>query len=65
MAEKEDKYAVVADGEVVDTEPTKTAAKKAAKEVEADNVEVVPVEEVAAATSTSNGTDEMGIQHLR
>lgn len=63
---KEDKYAVVADGEVVDTEPTKRAANEAAKEVEAVNVEVVPVDEVEQAKiDTASNVDAQGIQHLR
>lgn len=64
--EKEDKYAVVADGEVVDTEPTKAKANKAAKELETENVEVVPVEEVREAKAkTRRAGDAQGIPHLR
>lgn len=64
---KEDKYAVVADGEVVDTEPTKRAAAAAAKEVEAEEVVVVPVEEVEQAKIETAGlaTDSNGITHIR
>lgn len=66
MAEKEDKYAVVADGEVVDTEPTKASAKKVAKELDAENVEIVALEDVEEAKlDTASGADSQGIPHLR
>ncbi len=61
----EDKYAVVADGVVVDTEPTKTAAQKVAKATEGDVV-VVPVDKVEEAKEkTQPEGDNMGILHLR
>ncbi len=61
MTEKEDKYAVVADGVVVDTEPTKKKANEAAKEVDADKVEVVPVKDAPVDGTPPSG----GIRHLR
>lgn len=65
MTESKDKYAVVADGVVVDTEPTKRAAAEVAKAVEGD-VKVVPVDKVEEAKAeTKPEGDGMGIVHLR
>jgi len=66
MTEKENKYAVVADGELVDSEPTKREANKVAKETDAIEVLVVPVEEVEQAKAeTATGEDFQGIAHVR
>lgn len=62
----EDKYAVVVDGDVVDTAPTKKAAKEVLAEVpgehETDVREFDP--EKDTVTPLPKG-DSMGVRHLR
>ncbi len=62
---QEDKYAVVVDGEVVDTVPTKRAAKEVLRDVASDDVEVREFDPEKDVVKPLPPGDQQGVPHIR